>query len=71
MYSRKEMRRRVQAAVDRLKDEDREVILMRHFEEMTNGEVAQALDLTDAGASMCYGRAVVRLKEVMLDEQSR
>ena len=60
---RKELQVQVQAAVTALKNEDREIILMRHFEDMANGEVAQALGLSDSAASMRYGRAVFRLKE--------
>ena len=62
--SRKELRERVRLAVTRLEESDREVILMRHFENLSNGEVAEALGLTDSGATMRYGRALCRLKEV-------
>jgi DNA-directed RNA polymerase specialized sigma24 family protein len=41
------------------------VILMRDFEDMTNGEVAQALDIGASGATMRYGRALFRLKEIL------
>jgi RNA polymerase sigma-70 factor (ECF subfamily) len=61
-----ELRRRVQDGLDRLDPMDREVLLMRHFEEMTNGEVAQALGLSDSAASMRYGRALFRLKHVLI-----
>lgn len=60
--------RRVQQALEKLRPDDREVILMRHFEEMSNQEVAQALGLTESGATMRYGRALVRLKEILLAE---
>jgi RNA polymerase sigma-70 factor (ECF subfamily) len=60
--------RRVQQALEKLRPDDREVILMRHFEEMSNQEVAQALGLTEPGATMRYGRALVRLKEILLAE---
>jgi RNA polymerase sigma-70 factor (ECF subfamily) len=63
---KKELRRRVQQALERLPPDDREVILMRHFEEMSNGEVAQAIGLTESGATMRYGRALFRLKEILL-----
>ncbi len=60
---RAEVCARVKEAVERLEDEDREVILLRHFEGLSNLETAQALGLTPSGASMRYGRALVRLKE--------
>jgi RNA polymerase sigma-70 factor (ECF subfamily) len=41
---------------------DREVIALRHFEELRNEEVAAALGLTKAAASKRYVRAMLRLK---------
>lgn len=60
-----ELRRRVQCALAKLDETDREIILMRDFEGMTNGEVAQTLDLSASGATMRYGRALFRLKEIL------
>jgi RNA polymerase sigma-70 factor (ECF subfamily) len=60
-----ELRHRVQLALAKLDDSDREVILMRDFEGMTNGEVAQTLVLSASGATMRYGRALYRLKEIL------
>jgi RNA polymerase sigma-70 factor (ECF subfamily) len=61
-----ELERRLQAAVAELDEADREVILMRHFEGMGNQEVAAALDLTEAAASMRYLRALRRLRAALL-----
>jgi RNA polymerase sigma-70 factor (ECF subfamily) len=58
-----ELRQQVRRALGRLAAADREVLLMRHFEGLSNGEVAQALGLTDSAATMRYGRALFRLKE--------
>src|SRR5262249_57535840 len=63
-----ELRRRVQKALARLAPDDREVILLRDFEGMTNNEVAQALGLSPSGATMRYGRAVFRLKEALVSD---
>src|SRR5207244_3549507 len=41
-----ELRARLQHALEQLDPADREVILMRHYEDMSNGEVAQALGLS-------------------------
>lgn len=65
-----ELRQRVQSALAQLAVDDREVILMRHFEEMSNREVAQALGLTDSAATMRHGRALFRLKEILLQTMS-
>jgi len=64
---REEVRRRVQAMLEQLDPEDREVILLRHFEGLTNGEVAQTVGLTESGASRRYGRALFRLKQMLLE----
>ena len=44
---------------------DREVLVLRHFEELTNGEAAQVLGLDKSAASKRYVRALVRLKEIL------
>jgi RNA polymerase sigma-70 factor (ECF subfamily) len=62
---RHEMQRRFQEVVDSMDDDDREVILMRHFEQLSNQEVAAALELTEAAASMRYLRAMRRLRELL------
>ena len=48
-----------------MNDLDREVIAMRHFEELSNVETAKILDITPAAASKRYLRALTRLKEIM------
>jgi RNA polymerase sigma-70 factor (ECF subfamily) len=60
-----ELQRRLHAAVEELDDDDREVILMRHFEQLANQEVAAALGLTEAAASMRYLRAMRRLRDLL------
>ncbi len=59
-----ELTEQFQKALDELAETDREVVFMRHFEQLSNQEIAQALNLTEAAASMRYLRAVKRLKEV-------
>jgi len=60
-----EMQRRLQEAIGQLDDDDREVILMRHYEMLANQEVAAALELTEAAASMRYLRAVRKLRDLL------
>jgi RNA polymerase sigma-70 factor (ECF subfamily) len=60
-----ELQRRLHEALKQLDEADREVILMRHFEELGNQEVAAALGLTEAAASMRYLRAVRRLRDLL------
>ena len=57
----------VRQAVGALDEADREIILMRNFEELTNQEVAEALGIAPAAASKRYGRALLRLKDVLIE----
>jgi RNA polymerase sigma-70 factor (ECF subfamily) len=63
-----ELARRLTAAIDRLSDDDREVILLRHQEQLSNQDVAQILKLSEAAASMRYLRALRRLRGVLLPD---
>jgi RNA polymerase sigma-70 factor (ECF subfamily) len=65
---RHELQARLQVAITALEDDDREVILMRHAEQLSNQEVAAVLGLTEAAASMRYLRAVRRLRATLLPE---
>lgn len=67
---REELQRRLHEAVAKLDEDDREVILMRHFEQMSNQDVASALGLSEAAASMRHLRAVRRLRQELLGEGS-
>lgn len=60
-----EMVHRLHEAISRMDEGDREIILMRHFEQMANQEVASALGLSEAAASMRYLRAIRRLRELL------
>lgn len=62
---RRELERRLQAALGQLEEDDREMILMRHFEHLANREVATLLGLSEPAASMRYLRAVRRLRALL------
>jgi RNA polymerase sigma-70 factor (ECF subfamily) len=66
---RHELQRRMEQAVAGLDEDDREIILMRHYEQLSNQEVAAALGLTEAAASMRHLRAVRRLRAALLGEE--
>ncbi|HEY2156791.1 MAG TPA: sigma-70 family RNA polymerase sigma factor [Isosphaeraceae bacterium] len=66
---RAEMQVMLQDAINGMDPIDREVIALRHFEELTNDEVATALGLTKAAASKRYVRAMLRLKAVIGNTQ--
>jgi RNA polymerase sigma-70 factor (ECF subfamily) len=63
--SRQELTRRVGEAMARLPESDREVLLLRHFEGLSNPEVAALLGLTPGAVSKRYGRAVLRLHDIL------
>lgn len=63
---RLEQKLRLQEALNSLDPIDREVLALRHFEQLSNGECADVLELTKSAASKRYARALVRLKDVLL-----
>lgn len=62
---RAERSRQLQAALDQLAPLDREVVALRHFEQMTTQEIAATLGISEAAASKRHLRAVERLREVL------
>lgn len=62
---RAEIQERVRRALESMEPIDREVLAMRHFEELTNLEVAQALEISPTAASNRYIRALKRLRAVL------
>ncbi|HZU35655.1 MAG TPA: sigma-70 family RNA polymerase sigma factor [Gemmataceae bacterium] len=65
-YTRQELSQRVQQALAQLPDPDRELLLMRNFEGLSNAEVAKVLDITPATASQRYGRALLKLRKFLV-----
>jgi RNA polymerase sigma-70 factor (ECF subfamily) len=62
---RRELERRFQDAIGGLDELDREVILLRHFEQLSNGETARALGLSEPAAGMRHLRALRRLRAIL------
>ena len=62
---RAELLDQLEDALEGMDPIDREVLALRHFEELTNNEVAQVLDITKSAASNRYVRALGRLKSVL------
>ena len=55
---RHELQDRLRAALDEMDPLDREVLALRHFEELGNNEVAQVLGITKDAASKRHVRAL-------------
>ncbi len=62
---REELSQQLKAALDSMNEIDREVLALRHFEQLTNREAAQILGISDQAASDRYMRALGRLKGVL------
>jgi RNA polymerase sigma-70 factor (ECF subfamily) len=62
---RAEMKLRLQEALNRMEPLDREVLALRHFEQLTNAETARVLELSEGTASKRYVRALKKLKEIL------
>lgn len=62
---RAELAERLTGALEQMDPIDREVLAMRHFEELANQEVAAILGIQQGAASIRYVRALRRLKAIM------
>jgi RNA polymerase sigma-70 factor (ECF subfamily) len=62
---RAEMSIRLQEALNSMDALDREVLVLRHFEQLSNTEAAQVLEIRESAASKRYVRALQRLKEIL------
>ena len=56
---------RLEEALDRMDALDREVLALRHFEELSNTDTAEILGIQPAAASKRYVRALARLKQIL------
>jgi RNA polymerase sigma-70 factor (ECF subfamily) len=64
---RAEVQIKLQEALNSMDPVDREILTLRHFEELSNGETAKVLGLQKAAASNRYIRALKRLKDILAD----
>ena len=62
---RAEAKVRLQEALNGMDPIDREVLALRHFEQLTNAEVARVLQIKEAAAGKRYLRALGRLREIL------
>ena len=64
---RAEVGERLNEALGRMEPLDREVIALRHFEQLTSAEAAQVLGIQERAAAKRYLRALERLREALAD----
>jgi RNA polymerase sigma-70 factor (ECF subfamily) len=64
---RDELRRRVRTAMDRMAERDREILVMRHLEEMSAGEISAILDISAGAVRVRLLRALTRLRSLLDD----
>jgi len=60
-----ETRLAVQEALNNMDPIDREVVALKHFEQLSIAEIAQVLGLSKAGAGSRYLKAVKRLRAIL------
>ena len=63
---RVERKLRLQEALNAMDPIDCEILVLRHYEELTNTEAAQVLGLDRSAASKRYTRALGRLKAILM-----
>jgi RNA polymerase sigma-70 factor, ECF subfamily len=63
---REETTRQIEKALAEMDEVDREVLILRHFEQLTNDEVALVIGVKKAAASRRYMRALDHLRKVLL-----
>jgi RNA polymerase sigma-70 factor (ECF subfamily) len=64
---RQEIRERVRAALDQLRPQDRELLVMRYLEHLSMKEISEVLLVTPAAAKMRHARALLRLEVILSD----
>ena len=58
-------------ALDSMEPLDREVLALRHFEQLSRAEIAQVLGVSEAAAGKRYLRALERFKQVLAESPGR
>jgi len=62
---RAELADQLHLALESMSELDREVLALRHFEELSNVETAKVLDISEQAASVRYVRAIGRLRKIL------
>jgi RNA polymerase sigma-70 factor, ECF subfamily len=62
---RAEVQLQIQEALNEMDPLDREVLALRHYEQLSNREIAFVLEVSEAAASIRFIRALRRLKDLL------
>jgi RNA polymerase sigma-70 factor (ECF subfamily) len=65
--ARAEVNARLNEALGHMDPVDREVLALRHYEQLTSAETAQVLGIQERAAAKRYTRALERLREILAD----
>jgi RNA polymerase sigma-70 factor, ECF subfamily len=65
---RRELQERMRSALERLAERDREVLLLRHMEQLSVREIAAVLDISEGAVKVRHVRALERLRQTLDDE---
>jgi RNA polymerase sigma-70 factor (ECF subfamily) len=65
--ARAELQLRVQEALNGMDDLDREILALRHFEQLSNAETALVLGLSETAASNRFVRALRRIRKILME----
>jgi len=65
--ARAEAAARLRDALNAMDEIDREVLALRHFEQLSNGEAARVLGIQERAAAKRYVRALKRLKDLLAE----
>lgn len=66
--SREERQSQVRNAIDKLRDRDREVLVLRHLEDLSTADTAAVLGISEGAVKVRLLRAVQRLRELLEEE---
>ena len=64
---RAEVKAKLDEALGKMDATDREVVALRHYEQLTSAEAAQVLGIQERAAAKRYLRALERLREILSD----
>ena len=68
---REELRARVRSALERMAPADREILVMRHLEQLQVSEIASLLGISEGAVKMRRLRAAERLRELLEDSTGK